>query len=114
MHHPNSVLETKSKDQGYKVRSCSSEERKKIADRNLSIINKSEEMRNHFSSQGIISKVIDVVSNLILILLHAVKEIIFLVINTLVLCPIALLSSCRKCPAFKFCPGKRFLGDYKP
>ena len=114
MHHPNSVLETKSKDHGYKVRSCSSEERKKIADRNLSIMNRSEEMRNHFSSQGIFSKMIDVIVNLMLILLHAVKEIVLLVIDTLVLCPIALLSSCRKCPAFKFCLGKRILGDYKP
>ena len=67
-------------------------------------------MRNHFSSQGIISKVIDVVSNLILILLHAVKEIIFLVINTLVLCPIALLSSCRNAQLLSFAQVKGFLG----
>ena len=114
MHHPNSVLETKTKDHGYKVRSCSSEERKKIADRNLSIMNKSEEMRDHFSSQNLFSKTVDVIVNLILILLYAVKEIILLVIDSLVLCPIALVSSCRKCPAFKVCPGKRFLGDYRP
>ena len=79
MHHPNSVLETHSKDHGFKVRSCSTEERKKIAQRNLSIINKSEEMRNHFSSQNVFLKSLDVITNLILILIFAVKEIILLV-----------------------------------
>ena len=113
MHHPNSVLETHSKDHGFKVRSCSTEERKKIAQRNLSIINKSEEMRNHFSSQNVFLKSLDVITNLILILIFAVKEIILLVFDNLVLCPIALASSCRNCPAFKICPGKRILGDFR-
>jgi hypothetical protein len=27
------------------------------------------------------------------------------------ICPIALLVGCKKCPAFKFCPLKTFLGD---
>ena len=113
MHHPNSVLETHSKGHGFKVRSCSTEERKKIAERNLSIMHKSEEMRAHFTSQNIFLKSIDVVVNLILILLFAVKEIVLLIFDSLVLCPIALASSCRKCPAFKICPGKRLLGDYR-
>ena len=64
MHHPNSVLETHSKDHGFKVRSCSTEERKKIAQRNLSIMHKSEEMRSHFSTQNFFLKSIDVVVNL--------------------------------------------------
>ena len=54
MHHPNSVMETKSRDHGYKVRSCSNQERKKIAERNLSIVGKSEEMREHFFSKGLL------------------------------------------------------------
>ena len=114
MHHPNSVLETHSKGHGFKVRSCSEEERKKIAQRNLSIMNKSEEMRAHFSSQNVFLKSIDVIVNLILILLFAVKEVVILIFDSVVLCPIALASSCRKCPAFKLCPGKRLVGDYRP
>ena len=30
------------------------------------------------------------------------------------LCPIALAVGCRKCPAFKVCPAKGAIGDYKP
>jgi hypothetical protein len=30
------------------------------------------------------------------------------------LCPIALAVGCSKCPAFKPCPLKGVLGDYKP
>ena len=30
------------------------------------------------------------------------------------LCPIALAAGCRKCPAFKVCPLKGVIGDYKP
>jgi hypothetical protein len=29
------------------------------------------------------------------------------------LCPIALAVGCRKCPAFKVCPLKSAIGDYK-
>jgi len=29
-------------------------------------------------------------------------------------CPIAIVSGCAKCPAFKVCPLKSVLGDYKP
>lgn len=29
------------------------------------------------------------------------------------LCPIALAAGCNKCPAFKVCPLKGVLGDYK-
>ena len=29
------------------------------------------------------------------------------------LCPIALVAGCRKCPAFKVCPLKAVIGDYK-
>jgi len=29
-------------------------------------------------------------------------------------CPIALMASCRKCPAFSVCPLKSVLGDHKP
>ena len=29
------------------------------------------------------------------------------------LCPIALAAGCKKCPAFKVCPLKGVLGDYK-
>ena len=28
------------------------------------------------------------------------------------LCPIALAASCKKCPAFSFCPLKSVIGDY--
>jgi hypothetical protein len=30
------------------------------------------------------------------------------------LCPIAIVSGCEKCPAFKICPLKSVIGDYKP
>ena len=30
------------------------------------------------------------------------------------LCPIAIVAGCKKCPAFKVCPLKSTLGDYKP
>jgi hypothetical protein len=30
------------------------------------------------------------------------------------LCPIAIVSGCKKCPAFKVCPLKSVIGDYKP
>jgi hypothetical protein len=30
------------------------------------------------------------------------------------LCPIALVVSCKKCPAFSVCPLKGVIGDYKP
>lgn len=29
------------------------------------------------------------------------------------LCPISLVSGCKKCPAFKACPLKGVIGDYK-
>ena len=29
------------------------------------------------------------------------------------LCPIALAAGCEKCPAFKVCPLKGVIGDYK-
>ena len=29
-------------------------------------------------------------------------------------CPIAIVSGCKKCPAFRICPLKTVLGDYKP
>ena len=29
------------------------------------------------------------------------------------LCPIALVSGCKKCPAFSMCPLKGVIGDYK-
>lgn len=29
------------------------------------------------------------------------------------LCPIAIAASCKKCPAFSFCPLKTVIGDYK-
>lgn len=29
------------------------------------------------------------------------------------LCPIAIAAGCRKCPAFKVCPLKGVIGDYK-
>jgi len=28
-------------------------------------------------------------------------------------CPIAIVAGCQKCPAFKICPLKSVLGDYK-
>lgn len=30
------------------------------------------------------------------------------------ICPIALVSSCTKCPIFKVCPVKGVIGDYRP
>ena len=30
------------------------------------------------------------------------------------ICPIAIVASCKQCPAFKLCPLKGMLGDYKP
>jgi hypothetical protein len=30
------------------------------------------------------------------------------------LCPIALAVTCKKCPAFSFCPLKTVIGDEKP
>ena len=30
------------------------------------------------------------------------------------LCPIALAVGCKKCPAFKICPLKSVIGDYRP
>jgi hypothetical protein len=30
------------------------------------------------------------------------------------LCPIALAVTCKKCPAFAFCPLKTVIGDYRP
>jgi hypothetical protein len=30
------------------------------------------------------------------------------------LCPVALAVGCIKCPAFKVCPAKGIIGDYKP
>ncbi len=29
------------------------------------------------------------------------------------LCPIAIVAGCKKCPAFKMCPLKGVIGDYK-
>jgi hypothetical protein len=29
-------------------------------------------------------------------------------------CPIAIFSGCKKCPAFRICPLKTVLGDYRP
>ena len=29
------------------------------------------------------------------------------------LCPIALMATCKKCPAFNVCPLKGVIGDYK-
>jgi hypothetical protein len=29
------------------------------------------------------------------------------------LCPIAIAAGCRKCPAFRVCPLKGVIGDYK-
>jgi hypothetical protein len=30
------------------------------------------------------------------------------------LCPIAIVAGCQKCPAFKPCPLKGVIGDYRP
>jgi hypothetical protein len=30
------------------------------------------------------------------------------------LCPVAIAVGCAKCPAFKVCPAKAIIGDYKP
>jgi hypothetical protein len=30
------------------------------------------------------------------------------------LCPIAIVASCKKCPAFAVCPLKTVIGDYDP
>ena len=32
----------------------------------------------------------------------------------MVLCPIALAVGCKKCPAFRVCPVKTVVGDYRP
>jgi hypothetical protein len=40
--------------------------------------------------------------------LHASPEFV------MVLCPIALAITCRKCPIFSVCPVKSVIGDYKP
>ncbi len=32
----------------------------------------------------------------------------------MVLCPIAVVSGCAKCPIYKACPLKGVIGDYKP
>ena len=40
--------------------------------------------------------------------LHAPRE------NHMTLCPIALAVGCKKCPAFKICPLKTVIGDYRP
>jgi hypothetical protein len=29
------------------------------------------------------------------------------------LCPVAIVAGCEKCPAFKVCPLKSVIGDYK-
>jgi hypothetical protein len=31
----------------------------------------------------------------------------------MVLCPIALVAGCKKCPVFAICPVKGVIGDYK-
>ena len=73
MDHPKSVLETHSKDDGFKAHSCSAEDRKKIADKILSIMNKRDEMRKQFSSKDLFLQIVDVIVNLILALIHSVK-----------------------------------------
>lgn len=30
------------------------------------------------------------------------------------ICPIAIISGCRKCPMFSICPAKSVIGDYRP
>jgi hypothetical protein len=32
--------------------------------------------------------------------------------SAMTLCPIAIAASCKKCPAFSFCPLKTVIGDY--
>ena len=32
----------------------------------------------------------------------------------MVVCPVAIAVGCAKCPAFKVCPAKKLLGDYRP
>jgi len=32
----------------------------------------------------------------------------------MILCPVAMAIGCKKCPAFKVCPGKSLIGDHKP
>ena len=34
-------------------------------------------------------------------------------VSVMTLCPIAMAASCKKCPAFNFCPLKNVIGDYK-
>jgi len=29
-------------------------------------------------------------------------------------CPIAIVSGCKKCPVFRICPLKTVIGDYRP
>lgn len=31
----------------------------------------------------------------------------------MILCPIAIVAGCRKCPVLKVCPVKGIIGDYK-
>jgi hypothetical protein len=33
--------------------------------------------------------------------------------GTMTLCPVAILAGCSKCPAFKVCPLKGVIGDYR-
>jgi hypothetical protein len=33
--------------------------------------------------------------------------------ETMTLCPVAILAGCSKCPAFKVCPLKGVIGDYR-
>ena len=32
----------------------------------------------------------------------------------MVICPIAIVAGCKKCPVFKVCPAKGLIGDQKP
>ena len=34
-------------------------------------------------------------------------------VSVMTICPIAIAVSCKKCPAFGFCPVKSVIGDYK-
>jgi hypothetical protein len=34
--------------------------------------------------------------------------------NNVTLCPIAIFAGCNKCPAFRVCPLKGVIGDFKP
>ncbi|MGK0171605.1 MAG: hypothetical protein ACI9W2_003335, partial [Gammaproteobacteria bacterium] len=34
--------------------------------------------------------------------------------HEMTLCPIALVASCKQCPAFNVCPLKGVIGDYEP